>query len=398
MKKASRWIIAVLGVLVAASTVTAAATTASGKSTAKAKARTIVIGAAVDLTSSMKPFDSPALAGAQIEAAKLAAKGGPNFQIKVCNHQLKKQKSCAAQLIQAGAKIAIVTCDVEYAAPATQEFINAGILTMSPCVTTDQQGPQRFGAKGKLAFTVGGTAQDEGSAEAEYAYSRGWHSAIVVKDNALVYFRNVSDSFAKRFQELGGRIVDREAFASGDKTIGNVISKVAPMKADVISFVTAFGELPQFVGGIRSAGNKTPIINSWGGDGTYWNPKKPKVTDYYVNNYASSFGDDPNPAVNKLLKDLLAAKQVPYTASFVLGAATIDVLNTALKRDGGSTDGAKLASTIEKFKSVPTISGPVTFSPTLHSVTGRPWRIMKVQDNKETFLRMWKTKKVTKIR
>ena len=70
------------------------------------------------------------------------------------------------------------------------------------------------------------------------------------------------------------------------------------MKADVISFVTAFGELPQFVGGIRSAGNKTPIINSWGGDGTYWNPKNPKVTDYYVNNYASSFGDDPNPAVN----------------------------------------------------------------------------------------------------
>ena len=30
-------------------------------------------------------------------------------------------------------------------------------------------GPQRFGAKGRLAFTMGGTAQDEGSAEAEYA-------------------------------------------------------------------------------------------------------------------------------------------------------------------------------------------------------------------------------------
>ena len=230
----------------------------------------------------MKPFDSPALAGAQIEAAKLAAKGGPNFQIKVCNHQLKKQKSCAAQLIQAGAKIALDTCDVEYGAAATQEFLNKGLLTLAPCTTTDQMGPQRFGAKGKLAFTVGSTAQDEGSAEAEYAYSRGWRTAIVVKDNALVYFRNVSDAFAKRFQELGGKIVDREAFASGDKTIGNVISKVAPMKADVISFVTAFGELPQFVGGIRSAGNKTPIINSWGGDGTYWNPKNPKVTDYYV--------------------------------------------------------------------------------------------------------------------
>src|SRR5215212_3885610 len=395
MRKPRLGIVAALGLVAAAVGLTVAAATAAGKSSAKAP---IVIGAAVDLTSSMKPFDSPALAGAQIEAAKLAAKGGPNFQIKICNHQLKKQKSCAAQLIQAGAKIAIDTCDVEYGAAATQQFLNKGILTLAPCTTTDQMGPQRFGSKGKLAFTVGSTAQDEGSAEAEYAYSRGWRTAIVVKDNFLVYFRNVSDAFAKRFQELGGKIVAREAFTSFDKTIGNVISKVAPMKADVISFVTAFGELPQFVAGVRSAGNKTPIINSWGGDGTYWNPKNPKVTEYYVNNYASSFGDDPNPAVNALLKSLLAAKKVPYTASFVLGAATIDVLAQALKRTGGSTNGAKLAAAFEKFRNVSTISGPVTYSPTLHSVKGRPWRIMKVQNNKETYLRMWKTRKVVSLK
>jgi branched-chain amino acid transport system substrate-binding protein len=393
MKNPVRWLVAVLGVLAAASTVTAAATTATGKSSAQ----TIVIGAAVDLTSSMKPFDSPALAGAQIEAAKLAKKGGPHFVIKVCNHQLKKQKTCAAQLIQQGAKIAIDTCDVEYGAAATQEFIDKGLLTIAPCTTTDQMGPQRFGSKGKLAFTVGGTGQDEGSAEAEYAYSRGWRKAIVVKDNALVYFRNVSDAFAKRFQQLGGTIVDREAFTSGDKTIGNVISKVAPMKADVISFVTAFGELPQFVGGIRSAGNNTPIINSWGGDGTYWNPKNPKVTNYYIDNYASSFNNDPNKAVNALLGSLLAAKKVPYTASFVLGAATIDLLAAALKKTGGSTDGAKLAAAFASFHGQPTISGPVTYSSALHSVTGRPWRIMKVQNNKETFVRMWKTKKVVTL-
>ena len=389
-----RFGIAVLSLAAVAAVATVGATTALGKSSATP---TIVIGAAVDLTSSMKPFDSPALAGAQIEAKKLAARTGPHFVIKVCNHQLKKQQSCAAQLIQQGAKIAIVTCDVEYAAPATQQFINKGILTISPCVTTDQMGPQRFGAKGRLAFTMGGTAQDEGSAEAEYAWARGWRTAIVVKDNLLVYFRDVSDAFAKRFQELGGKIVDRQAFTSFKKDIGPVISKVAGEKADVISFVTAFGELPQFVGGIRSAGNTTPIINSWGGDGTYWNPKNPQVTNYFVDNYASSFGDDPNPAVNALLKALLAAKAVPYTASYVLGASTIDALATALTRTGGSTQGTKLAQALEGFHGVRTISGPVTFSKTLHSVVGRPWRIMKVQNNKESFVRMWKTQKVARI-
>src|SRR3954452_7917227 len=392
--KARRLGVVALMLAVAAIAVTVSATTASGKSSAGAP---IVIGAAVDLTSSMKPFDSPALAGAQIEAKKLAAAGGPNFVIKVCNHQLKKQKSCAAQLIGQGAKIAIDTCDVEYGAPATQEFINHGILTISPCVTTDQMGPQRFGAKGKLAFTMGGTAQDEGSADAEYAWSRGWKTAIVVKDNFLVYFRDVSDSFAKRFEELGGKIVDRQSFTSFHKDIGNVISKVAGEKADVISFVTALGELPQFVGGIRSAGNLTPIVNSWGGDGTYWNPKNPQVTDYYVDNYASSFGDDPSPAVNALLKALLAAKQVPYTASYVLGASAIDALATAYTRTSGSTQGTKLAQALEGFHGVHTISGPISYSKTLHSVVGRPWRIMKVQNNKESFVRMWATKSVTKI-
>jgi len=259
-------------------------------------------------------------------------------------------------------------------------------------------GPQKYGkVAGRLAFTFGSTAQDEGSVEAEYAYSRGWRTAIVVKDNYLLYFRNVSDAFAKRFQQLGGKIVDRESFSSGDKTIGNIISRVAPMKAAVISFVTAFGELPQFVGGIRSAGNKTPIINSWGGQGTYWNPTNPKVTNYYTDNYGSASGDDPNPAVNRLLRQLLAAHAIPYTASFVLGAATMQALAAAIAANHGSTNSLKLAKTLEKFHDFPTISGPVTFTRKLHSVTGRPWRIMQIQDNKETFVKLLKAKKVVTL-
>ncbi len=397
MSRSRRWVLAGGLALTVAALAVVSVTTASGGATKK---RPIIIGTAVDLTSSMKPFDSPALAAAKLQVKKINAAGGllggRKLQIKVCNHQLKNQKACAAQLLGQGAQIALVTCDVEYAAPATQEFINKGLLTVSPCVTTDQMGPQRFGKKGKLAFTVGGTAQDEGSAEAEYAYARGWRTAVVVKDNYLVYFRNVSDAFAKRFEQLGGKVVQRESFTSFDKTIGNVVSRVAGTKADVISFVTAFGELPQFVQGVRSAGNKTPIINSWGGDGEYWNPQNPKVTNYYVDNYASSFGDDPSPKVNALVKSLLAIKQPPLTASFVLGAATIDAIAAAIKQTGG-TNGARLAARFEKFKKLPTISGPITYSKTLHSVVGRPWRIMRVQNNKETYVRMWKTNKVVSL-
>jgi branched-chain amino acid transport system substrate-binding protein len=385
--------------LAAAVAAVVSAATAVGVTTAAPKAvqKPIVIGAAIDLTGNMAPFDGPALTAAQIEAKRIAARGGPNFQIRVCDHQGKNQKACAAQLIGGGAKIAIVTCDVEIAAPAVQEFINKGMLTVAPCVTTDQMGPQRFGAKGRLAFTLGSTAQDEGSAEAEYAYARGWRTAIVVKDNLLVYFRDVSDSFAKRFEELGGKIVQRESFTSFDKTISNVISRVAQTKADVISFVTAFGELPQFVAGIRSLNNQTPILNSWGGEGVYWNPKDPKVTNYYTSSYASAFGDDPDPSVNRLVKAMTAAKKPPATGGFVLGAATIDAIAAAVERNGGATNGAKLAATFESYRRLQTASGPITYSKKLHSVVGRPWRIVQIQDNAEKYLRMWKTKKVVSL-
>ena len=98
---------------------------------------------------------------------------GRRLRVIVCNHQLKNQKTCALQLIQKGDVIQMVTCDVEFAAPATQEFINKGMLALSPCIGTDQQGPKRSGPSGRLAFTFGNIAQDEAAAMAEYAYARG---------------------------------------------------------------------------------------------------------------------------------------------------------------------------------------------------------------------------------
>lgn len=399
MRLPKRW--AALGALLLAlgAALTAlGATTAAGSSKAKAP---IIIGAAVDLTGNMSPFDAPALAAAQIEVQKINAAGGVlggrKLEIKVCDHQLKNQKACAAQLIGQGAVIGIVTCDVEFAAPSVQEYINKGMLTIAPCISTDEMGPKRFGAKGRLAFTLGSLAQDEGAAMAEDAWARSWRTAIIVKDNLLVYFRDVADSFAARFEQLGGKIVQREAFTSFDKTINNVISRVAPTKADVIAFSTAFGELPQFVAGLRSLGNNTPIYNSWGGDGTYWNPKDPKVTNYYYVTYASAFGDDPNPAVRALIAKMTKAGKAPATGGFVLGAASIDAIVAAIKQTGG-TNGAKLATAFEKFKGQATISGKISYTKKFHGVFGRSFRVMVIQDNVPKFLKLYTVKKMAVIR
>ena len=144
--------------------------------------------------------------------------------------------------------------------------------------------------------------------------------------------------------------------------------------------------------GLRTLGNNTPMLNSWAGDGTYWVPKSPKVTNYYFVTYASVFGDDPIAAVNALAKRLKA-----FTGGFVTGSAAVDGVATAIRRSGGSTNGAKLAATMEKFKKVPTLSGLVSFSPQFHSVFGRQYRVIKIQNNKARYVGAVTAKVVPKI-
>jgi len=396
MRRTGTWVALGAALTVAISMTATAASGAISRSEAK---KPIIIGAAMDLTANMAPYDTPALYAVQLAATKINAQGGiggRRLQVNVCNHQLKNQKTCALQLIQQGAVIGMVTCDVEFAAPAVQEFINRGMLTLAPCIGTDQMGPKRFGPQGRLAFTFGNIAQDEAAAMAEYAYGRGWRRAVIVKDNLLAYFQNVLDLFKARFTELGGTIVQEEGFSSFSNTIQNAISKVAPTRADVIAFPTAFDGLAPFVGGLRALGNDTPIINSWGGDGNYWWPQNPPVRNYYYVTYGSIYGDDPKSAVNRLVREVTAINkgETPATGSFIQGADLVDALVAAIKGAKGSTRGKVLAAQLEKFKGFQATSGKITYSKTVHGVTGRAYRVMVVNNNQAKFLRFWKTKKL----
>ncbi|HET7647620.1 MAG TPA: ABC transporter substrate-binding protein [Gaiellaceae bacterium] len=385
---------------VAAIALVALAATAAAKTNAP-KASPITIGWAFDSKGAMAPFDNPALAAAQLRVKQLNARGGVDgrkLQIKTCDTQGNKPavaKACALKLLGGGANVIFTTCDVDLAAPVVQEAINRGVLAVAPCIGTDQMGPKRFGKKGKLAFSFGNVAQDEGSAMAQYAWAHGWKTAALATDGVIVYFKNVVQAFKVRFKQLGGKIVDEETYHSlGGNDVNNAVSRLNGVKADVVVTATAgaFGALSTLISGMRSAGNDTPVLNSWAGDGTYWLPKSPKVTNYWFVTYASSFGDDPNKAINKLAKQVHAA-----TGGFIAGPAAIDGLATAIRRAHGSTKGATLASIMEKFKGVPTLSGKVSFSPKLHTVFGRQYRVIRIQDNKPKVVGTVTAKVVAKI-
>jgi branched-chain amino acid transport system substrate-binding protein len=397
MRDRKSWgVVGGLALVVAVALAVVGVTTASGAKWAK---KPIVIGYAADLSGQMAPFDNPALTAAKLEAAKINAAGGVNgaqLKIVACDTQNSKpdvSKSCVNNVVSKGATIGMVTCDVDFATAAIQQFLAKKMLTIAPCIGTDQMGPKRFGGLGKLAFSYGNVAQDEGAAMAEYAYNvKHWTTAITVTDNIIVYFKNIVQAFTSRYKQLGGKIVDAESFTSFDKTIGNVVSRVNGQKADVIVTSTGFSDWPTFMAGIRSLNNQTPIMNSWAGDGTFWYPKSPPVSNYWYVTYASVFGDDPSAAVKKMIGQLTRLKQPPATGGFVTGAASIDGIAAAIKLAKGSTNGPVLAAIMQKFRGLPTISGKVSFSPKLHSVFGRAYRVMEVQNSKPKFVQLYTAK------
>src|SRR3954464_4700391 len=132
MSRTTRARIALVVVAVAAGLLAA---TAAARTDGSAAGKPIVIGAVVDLTKSMAPFDAPALLAAQIEIKKINARGGVNgrpLKLVFLNDQLDpaKTKQFALQMLQKKVDIGWVTCDVNYASLAASTFLKAGKLTL----------------------------------------------------------------------------------------------------------------------------------------------------------------------------------------------------------------------------------------------------------------------------
>lgn len=353
----------------------------------------IKIGAAIDESSFMAPTDDPALAGAELQAKKINAAGGVDgreieFTVGNTAAEPAKNKSVAEEQVDNGAEILWVTCDVDVATPAIQVGLAKKLLTVSPCIGTDQMGPKRFGSEGKLAFSFGNVAQDEGAAMAEAAKNQGWKTANMAVDQSIAYEPNVCEAFKVRFEENGGEVKLEEKFTEGDGTIGSVANKINASDAEFnVICATVAGDATTFVSSLRGAGNETPILTPWSLDGTFWLPKNQKeATNIWTVTGASVYGDDPNPEVNKIVKELTAEGKQPVTSAFLLGAGAVDGIAAAIEENEGSTEGEALATSMEGFENLKTVSGAVSFSPELHTAFGREYRLIEVTNGKAKFV------------
>ena len=395
-KSSRRWgagaLVPVISALVLASCASSPGSSSASPGATGSKSP-IIIGAVIDETNTMKPFDVPALHAAEIQAAEINATGGVDGRkivFKVYNDQLSPAltRSDAIAAVSAGASILWVSCDVNFATPAIQIGLQHKLLTIAPCIGTDQMGPSLFGPAGKLAFSFGNAPQSDGAVLARLLIQHGWKTATVVTDKLLTYFVDVCQNFTTDFTKMGGHVVSQLSYTSGDHTVTQVGSQAAQSgAAATVLCTTTTPDLPAFVTAVRTLGNSKPIVGPWSIDGGFWEPSNPAIsTNIWWATFASVFGDDPSPQIRALQAKMVAKGEAPVTGGFVTGAAAVQGIVAAIKQAGGSLNGTRLADIIQTFHNVPTISGPVSFSSTYHTVVGRPYRIIEDTAGKPHFV------------
>ena len=148
-----------------------------------------MIGWAFDSKGAMAPFDDPALAAAQLRVKQLNARGGvggrqaADQDVRHAGQQAGDREGVRAEAARPAARTSS-----SRRATSTSRRRSCRRRSTAACSRSRRaSAPTRWGRsasapKGRLAFSFGNVAQDEGSAMAQYAWSKGWRTAALATD------------------------------------------------------------------------------------------------------------------------------------------------------------------------------------------------------------------------
>ena len=291
----------------------------------------------------------------------------------------------AIDVINKGAKAILFPSDFDFGAPGAYVAQQNNVIAFSAA------SDPKFGVAGvgPLAYSVSNAAQAQGALMAEWAYkTKGWRTGYVLLDNTISYTKSLCGSFATRWKELAGEqaLLGQDTFLNSDPSIAAQVTRITSLpKPPYLIFLFSYAPGgPSAMRQLRSAGIDAAILTGESMDGDYWIGSVPNLSNFYVVNYGSKYGDDPNADVNAFFKKFEAKYGKKADVSYGLrGYSAVQAWAKAANA-AGSLDGDKVAAKLDAFDKAPLVIGPTTWTPTLHIATDRPMSIIGVKDGKFT--------------
>ncbi|HUG60351.1 MAG TPA: ABC transporter substrate-binding protein [Methylomirabilota bacterium] len=345
-----------------------------------------VFGLVMSFSGWFQPIDADTIAGAKLAVDDINAAGGVLGQsIEIVEFDNKSEPPMGAdgamEVIDKGAKAILFPSDFDFGAPG------AFVAQQNNVIAFSAASDPKFGVQGvgPLAYSISNAGQAQGALMAEWAYNeKGWKSAYVLLDNTISYTKSLCGSFAERWKEVAGddALLGEDTFLNGDPSVAAQVTRITSLQQapDVVFLCSYAPGGPSAIRQIRAAGVESAILTGESMDGDYWIGSVPDLSNFYVVNYGSKYGDDPDPEVNAFFERFEAKYGKKADVSYGLRGYSAVQAWAKAANEAGSLDGDKVAAILDTFKDEPLVIGPTTFTPDLHIATTRPMSIIGVTD------------------
>lgn len=180
--------------------------------------------------------------------------------------------------------------------------------------------------------------------------------AAILYDIGNDYSVGLTENFEYEFTKLGGSIVSKESYATGDKDFNAQLTKIKAAKPDVVYLPDYYGTVALIAKQLRAQGIDTPIVGADGWDGLTENAGDEVLNGYYSNHYAE---DSDSPAVQKFVGSFKAKYNKSPNSFAALGYDSVYMLKDAILK-AGTTDGEKVRAAFETTDG-DYVTGHITF-------------------------------------
>ena len=348
----------------------------------------VVFGLVMPESGWFAPIDAATIKGAKLAVDDINAAGGIlGHPVSIVAFDTKSEPPLGADgaidVIGRGARAILVPSDFDFGAPGAFVAQQKGVLVFSGA------SDPKFGVQGigNLAYSTSNAAQAQGALLAEWAHNtQHWNSAYVLTDTTISYTKSLCGSFAARWQEVAGKdaLLGRDSFLNGDASVAAQRTRILnlPHKPDLIVLCSYAPGGPSAIRQLRAAGIDAPIATGKSMDGDYWLGSVPDLSNFYVVNYGSVYGDDPDPAVNAFFDRFTKKWGQRADVSYALrGYSAVEAFARAATK-AGSFDAQKVAAALDSFHDEKLVIGPTTYTDALHIQISRPMAILEAQHGK----------------
>lgn len=325
---------------------------------------TIKIGVVASVSGDQKPWGDDQLEGAKLAVKEINDAGGiqgKKVEIVLGDSGSKQdQAKTAAEKVLGDKVIAIVG---EVSSGNTIQISKSAFDKGVPVVAVGATRTDLTDS-GSHIFRVCYTDDFQGPVMAQFAFEKlGLKNVALMTDNNLPYSQGLSASFKKKFEELGGKIVDEAFYESGGKQAPEYSSQLTQLKSKNPDGLFCSGYFPE-VGPIaqqaKAAGLNVKFLggDGWDSDVLLTGGGDAILGGFFCNHYNNL---DTRPQVQTFLKAWRAAHggKDPATTMGALGYDAMALTLDALKR-AKSLDSKALIEALEATENYASVSGDIT--------------------------------------